>query len=70
MESGKCPHCGSTELALGTHVGQSAEAGSVGLSYKTKFIFGGTEPLLADLCLACGSVVRFYVKEPRKNWVR
>jgi len=40
------------------------------LNYTTGVLFRGTEPLLADLCRRCGTVVRLHVKQPDRNWVQ
>jgi hypothetical protein len=63
-----CSACGSSGIVAGIKVGQTAEAGSVGLSYKTGFIVIGTEPFLADLCRACGRV-RLYVENRDRKWL-
>jgi hypothetical protein len=70
MTGGQCPYCGSGDLATGLKVNQNAEVGRIGLAYNTAKIFVGTELLRADLCLSCGSVVRFFVKEPKRNWIQ
>ncbi|MDP2875667.1 MAG: hypothetical protein Q8O00_05735 [Holophaga sp.] len=49
---------------------QNAEVGRIGLAYKAAVIFVTTEQLQADLCQACGTVVRFFVKEPKRNWIQ
>ena len=64
----KCPHCGGTNITRGIRVSQTAEAGNIGLSYKTKFLIVGTEQLYADVCNNCGTVVRFFVKETDRQW--
>jgi len=28
-----------------------------------------SEPILADMCNKCGSVIRFYAKNPHNNWI-
>ena len=66
---GSCPHCGSGELITGLKVNQNAEVGRIGLAYKAALLFVGTEELHADLCRACGSIVRFFVKETNRNWI-
>jgi hypothetical protein len=43
---------------------------SIGLAYKAAAIFTGAETLCADLCRACGTVLRFFVKEPGRNWIQ
>ncbi|MBI5394977.1 MAG: hypothetical protein HZA91_06725 [Verrucomicrobia bacterium] len=47
----------------------TAEVGSVGPSYKAGVLFHGTEPLYVDLCQACGTVVRLYVKKTERKWM-
>jgi len=66
----RCPHCGSADVITGLKVNQNAEVGRIGLAYKAAVLFVGTEELRADLCHACGSVIRFFVKEPSRNWIR
>jgi hypothetical protein len=65
-----CTHCGSSDIVTGVKVGPTAEVGEVGLRYRTKFLITGTEPLLADLCRQCGTVVRTWVKQTDRNWLR
>lgn len=68
MDPVKCSHCGHFEFVRGIRVGQTAEVGKVGLSYQSSFFLTGTEPLLADLCTACGTVHRFWVEKADQNW--
>ena len=68
--AGPCPHCGSSDVITGLKVNQSAEVGAIGLAYKAWGPLVGSEQLLADLCRACGTVVRLYVKDPRREWTR
>ncbi len=63
-----CPRCGGNNITAGVRVNQTADAGTVGLSYKTKFVIMGTERLYADICSDCGTVVRFFVKNPARQW--
>ena len=65
---GRCPHCGGSDLVRELELNQNAEVGRIGLPYRAAGIFTGTEPLLADLCLACGTVVRLYVRETDRKW--
>lgn len=65
---GKCPRCGGTHITEGVRINQTAEAGDIGLAYKTKFLLVGTEALYADVCAGCGTVVRFFVKDPAREW--
>ncbi len=64
-----CPYCGSTEVTVGIRLGKTAETGDIGPKYKSGFLLRGTEPLDADLCRGCGTVVRLYVKETNRQWV-
>lgn len=65
-----CPECGGSEIAQGLRLDQTADAGHIGLSYKAAAIFRATEPLCADLCLKCGTVMRLFVKNPDRKWVQ
>jgi uncharacterized OB-fold protein len=65
-----CPHCGSPDAIKDVKLSHTAESGSTGLNYTTGVLFRGTEPLLADLCRRCGTVVRLHVKQPDRNWVQ
>jgi hypothetical protein len=64
----ECPECGSTDITRNIHISQHVEVGSTGLKYKAGTLFSGTEPLLADLCRDCGTVLRFHVKNPDRKW--
>lgn len=64
-----CSYCGSGNLALGVRLGLTAEVGHVGPQFKDGLLLVGTEPLLADLCTACGQVQRLYVKNPDHHWL-
>ena len=70
MESvtGKCPHCGGSNIVGGVRVDQMADAGRIGLSYKTKLAFIFTEAFYANVCDDCGTITRLYVKETGKKW--
>lgn len=54
---------------MGLKLGQAAEVGSIGPRYRTNFLVIGTEPMFVDLCRACGTVLRLYVKETNRNWL-
>lgn len=51
-----CSHCQSTTLTFGTQISLSAETGWIGLKHKDGRLLIGTEPLLADVCAACGHI--------------
>jgi hypothetical protein len=63
-----CPHCGGRKIRKNLALNQTAETGRIGLPYRAGGIFTGTEALFADLCETCGTVIRFFVKEARRNW--
>ncbi len=64
-----CSHCGSGDLTLGVRLGLTAEVGHVGPRFKDGLLLVGAEPLLVDLCTACGHVQRLYVKNPDHRWL-
>lgn len=66
----QCPECGSEQIVRGVSVGQSAESGKIGLSYRAALGLTGTEPIVADVCDGCGLLVRLYVKDVGKAWKR
>jgi len=61
-----CAHCGSDSIVDNIKVGS---LWSTGLR-TTAFFNCDWEPLLASLCLDCGTVVRFHVKNTDKTWVQ
>lgn len=65
-----CFYCGGTDIVTGLRVHQEAEAANVGLAYKAWKILWGAETLYADLCQSCGTVLRFYVRERNREWIR
>jgi hypothetical protein len=76
MPNNTCEHCGSPELISGLTVSASGGGGDVrpGLLCKAKEGFfqperEKRETLFADLCASCGTVKRFYVKDPKRDWV-
>lgn len=64
-----CPCCGGSNIAKALKLNQSAEVGRIGLPYRAAGIFTATEALHADLCLGCGTVLRFFVLEPGRKWI-
>jgi hypothetical protein len=68
MDKENCQSCGSDNIVRGIHVGKTAEIGDIGLSYQSAVILTGTEPMVADLCTACGVVVRLRVQNTNRKW--
>jgi hypothetical protein len=64
-----CIYCGSKKLVKHVKVNQTAEVNRIGLAYQTSFIVTGTEPLYADICDDCGSLLRTFVDTPGKPWM-
>ena len=65
-----CPHCGSTNIEEGVSIGQSAETGNIGPNYK-KGLFVGSVQMYCDICLDCGEITRFFIKESTdKKWCK
>lgn len=63
-----CLNCSSTNIKEGISIGQTAEAGYIGPNFK-KGILIGVAPMYCDLCLDCGEIIRFYIKENTdKKW--
>ena len=64
-----CPYCKSTNIVKHVRIDQTADAGRIGLMHKINILICGEEPLYADLCDNCGSLVRIFVDKPRQKWV-
>lgn len=67
---GRCPNCGGGDLVTDLELNQTAEVGKIGLPYRAARIFVATEPLRVDLCRACGTVVRLFVRNTGRKWVQ
>jgi hypothetical protein len=65
----QCPHCGANDFIRAVKLSQPVQTGSIGLVHRKALVFDATETLLADLCKACGTVTRFYVRETNRNWL-
>ena len=65
-----CPECGSTDIVAGIAVSQTADSGELGLSYKSLGFLRASAPIFADLCSGCGTIVRFYVRDTHKPWIK
>ncbi|MBE6071204.1 MAG: hypothetical protein E7208_04500 [Clostridium butyricum] len=65
-----CPHCESENIEESISIGQSAETGNIGPNYKKAFLVGSVQ-MYCDLCLDCGEITRFYIKEDtNKKWCK
>jgi len=65
-----CSYCGSNQISLNITISQAYEYGRSGLDFRVAMVLSGVEPLLADLCLRCGTVQRFHVRNTNRNWNR
>ncbi|MGA3371973.1 MAG: hypothetical protein ABSC48_09450 [Terracidiphilus sp.] len=67
--SGKpCPHCGSNDIVSKLELGVTG-MDEFGITYKINAFFTGNEKLHAEICLACGTVVRIFVVNSKRNWI-
>jgi hypothetical protein len=64
-----CPHCGSSDIVSGLEFNQGVEVGPFGPIYKAVAFFTATEQLHAELCLNCGTIIRIYVNDTKRNWI-
>lgn len=58
-----CGHCRSTTIKQKVNIGTN-EGSFLGLMYDRYQL----EPMYADVCLQCGTMVRQYVDQPNRNW--
>ena len=68
-----CPNCNSTNIRKDSTISLIGDAGGIGIQYEktdTMFYKTATEPILADYCLDCGTIVRFFMKEPKRKWLK
>ncbi len=65
-----CPDCGNTDIIAGIAVSQTAVSGEIGLSYKSFGVLTASAPMFADLCSDCGTIVRIYVRDTKKPWIK
>ena len=77
MNSIKCPVCDGSEIDKDICVSDISGVYSdnyAGLCWATKSFFEFTnnqiEPLMADLCTTCGTIVRFHVRNPNRTWTK
>ena len=71
MEIKKCLNCGGNNFEEGISIGLSNEPGNVGPVYKANFMVHSVTQLYCDLCLDCGEVGRFYIKDiTNRNWIK
>ena len=65
-----CPNCSSTNIEEGVSIGKSAEAGNVGPRFSGG-LFTGVVQMYCDICLNCGEITRFFIKENTdKKWIK
>jgi hypothetical protein len=57
-----CSNCGGTRIESGVAIGQSAEPGNIGPKYNNGIFIGVTQ-MYCDICLDCGEILRFYIKD-------
>lgn len=62
-----CPYCGSKNIKKELAVGTSIQNSSLGIKYKP-FLTTYYEDIYVDLCIDCGSITRFYIKNTDRPW--
>ncbi len=66
----KCTRCESINIEEGISIGKTADGGSVGPRHRSG-LFIVTEQMYCDICLDCGEIVRFFIKETGgKKWIK
>lgn len=67
-----CPHCKSDKIQTNANLGLIGDAGGIGVEYEVEnsmFYKTGKERMKIDFCLDCGTVVRFFLPNPKRKWV-
>jgi hypothetical protein len=69
--SGKpCPHCGSKDIVSKVKLDVTGlGADELGITYKINAFLTGNEKLHAEICRACGTLVRIFVVNSKRNWI-
>lgn len=63
-----CSNCNGNRIESDVAIGQNAEVGNIGPKYN-KGIFIGVTQMYCDICLDCGEILRFYIKDRTdRNW--
>ncbi len=63
-----CIYCSSTNIQSDILIDQNTTVpGGIGLKYRAKILVC-VEPVYAELCKDCGSIIRIYVKNTDRNW--
>lgn len=63
-----CPNCNSVNIEEGVSIGVSAKTGNVGPKFRSG-LFIGVAQAYCDICLDCGEIIRFFIKENTdKKW--
>lgn len=65
-----CKNCKSTRIEEGISIGKSADTGNIGPK-STKGIFTYLSQMYCDICLDCGEILRFYIKDDTdRKWIK
>jgi hypothetical protein len=65
-----CSNCGGDRIESGVAIGQTAETGNIGPEYKGSILIGVTQ-MYCDICLDCGEIIRFYIKDRTdRSWYK
>lgn len=65
-----CKNCKSSRIEEGVSIGKTAETGNIGPKSK-QGIFTYVSQMYCDLCLECGEIIRFYIKDDTdRKWIK
>lgn len=65
-----CSNCNGSRIEKGVSIGQSGEVGNIGPKSR-KGIFDSVSQMYCDICLDCGELVRFYIKDDTdRKWIK
>lgn len=67
-----CPYCKSTNIRKDANLSLVGDGGGIGVDYEkegTMFYKTDIERMKIDFCLDCGTVVRFFLPNPKRKWL-
>ncbi len=65
-----CNNCNGSRIEEGISIGLTAETGNIG-PRSSKFLVEHVSQMYCDLCLDCGELIRFYIKDDTdRKWIK
>lgn len=65
-----CKNCNSSRIEEGIAIGLTSQPGNIGPKSR-KMIMDYVSQMYCDICLDCGEIVRFYIKDDtNRKWVK